>query len=223
MIFFRRPTVTVDANVLIPSFSRYLFLRLCESMICNVVYSDLIRAEFARNLLEIVPNMDDDKIAKICKDMVDTGALEYALDKDEHANNIDMLIHTTQTDRHVLYLAYLSKSRFLVTNNLKDFLRETVEHKDHKQLEFYSKVIVVSFDDFFCMLLCKRRLAKKVRIDVARTMAHIPDKSVEDILGKLHKDNLCRKACDLLMPHFEEIENLVEKERQSLSQSGGFS
>lgn len=93
---------------------------------------------------------------------------------------------------------------------------ETIHHRDHRRLEFYFAVEAVAFDRFLCMLMLGRGLTRSIRIAVSKTMAHMWSRSVEEIFEQLCGDKVCPGAYDLLLPHFEEIKELVEAERQAL-------
>lgn len=147
--------VTVDANLLVPSFPRYLFLRLHERRICKVVCSDRIWDETKGILGD--PKLGEKclsatEIAKIRGHIEAANILEYVLDTKKHKKAIDRLEYINEKDRHVLYLAYISNSKYLVTEDM-DFRSETVHHDEG--LDFYFPVEAVSFDSFLCTTVAR--------------------------------------------------------------------
>lgn len=210
--------------MLIPSFPRYLFLRLHEHRICEIKYSDLIWEETARNLREGkrgVKALSESKIAEIHGHIEEAEVQESVLDTEKHRRGIDSVRHINDKDRHVLYLAFVSKSKYLVTQDTDGFRLEDINHNEHMELEFYFPVEAVSFDDFLCALAQGEKQSQDNFDDflaaVVATMVYMWDYSVEEIFCKLNEDELCPKTYKLLLPHFEKIRELVEEERRALS------
>ena len=146
--------VTVDANTLVSSFSRYLFIALRKYELCEVVYSNRVWRETAKTLCRKMGFSR--KQIKNTQKYLEAGKFRREdFDSNDH-KKICLLEHANKKDRHVLYLAFISKSRFLVTED-KKFRREDINHEDHQRLEFYSHVEAVSLDEFLVYLMEERQ------------------------------------------------------------------
>ena len=136
--------------------------------------------------------LSESKIAEIREHIEDANVWEYVLNPDDQRQK-DRLERINAKDRHVLYVAYISKSSFLASDDKKDFRQETVNHEEHKELEFYWDVEAVSFDRFLRILI-KEEEEKLGRYDyfldaVVNTMVHMLSHSVDKIFEKLYEDN----------------------------------
>jgi len=177
---------TVDANVFVQSFPRYLCLALHNNRISSI------------------------------KSYIGDGVV---LDTDEHSGKIKKLGLKAKKDRHVLYLAYFSESKYLVTNNLRHFRLEDIDQSANQELGFHSDVEVVSFDRFLCTLMLDEKKRKQgdcavFLVAVKETMVYMRRYSVRTIFSRLKKQ--CPGAYNLLLPYFDEIKAAVEAGRQTL-------
>jgi len=206
------PIVTVDANVLFQSFPRYLFLRLNERGICKVAYSNLIRDEFTGNLLEKVRGMTMDKVASIRGHIAFANVEEQDLDNPEHKDKMDLLSHVNEKDKHVLYLAYISKSDFLVTEDI-DFQDEVNNNENNTHLEFYFPVKAVSFDSCIYAMIGKENFDEFVKA-VIGTLTYMWGYEPQTIFNEI--EELYPNIHFMLFPRFEEIAAAVEAGRQAL-------
>ena len=210
---------TVDANVFVKYFPRYLCLRLHENRIGAIVYSDLIWEECERNLRDKL-KLSDTRIGGIREDVKSSIGDGVVLDTIPHKREIAALRLKDNDDRHVLYLASITESRYLVTYNLGDFTEKQIFHDDNKHLGFHSNFEVSHFDGFLCSLIEKEKQAKGDCEDflavVAETMVPMRNSRVSKTLRNLAAKDGCPGAYELLKPYTREIEKLVARKRQAL-------
>jgi len=208
------PVVAVDANLLARLFSRYLFLALHKWKVCEVVYSNLLWEEVAETLRRKL-GLSGKKVKKTRKYLEAAGFRKENLDFDDR-KKIDLLEHVNEKDRHVLYLAFISKSSFLVTADRK-FRREDINHEDHQRLEFYYPVEAVSLDEFLCTLMEEDKNQEDRHANfldaVQDAMVYMRSYSVDKIFSWLKSH--CPNTHSKLFPRFEEIEAAVEAGRKA--------
>lgn len=171
------PMVTVGSNVFVKSFPRYLCLRLHQSGICTIAYSNLIWEETERTLRnpKEFPDMTDTRIVEIIKDVKSSIGEGVDLALAKHDREIKQLHLPDRGDRHVLYLASITDSRYLVTYNLKHFQQKDISHEANKWLRFQSGFEVAHFDRFLCTLIAEQEQEQghcdDFLVAVARTIA----------------------------------------------------
>ena len=215
----KQPAVTVDANQLYGLFPRYILIAMHIKKLCEAVYSNRVWEEAAKVLCEKA-GLSEGQIEMTLRYLENVGFRREDLDNDDQ-EKIDLLKHVNEKDRHVLYLAFISKSRFLVTAD-KKFRREDINHEDHQRLEFYYPVEAVSLDEFLCYLMeeCEDRYKDlTIFLDAAKeAMVYLRKNTVKDIFGWMKLQ--CPNASSKLLPYFEEIEAAVEEERQAIAKRG---
>lgn len=213
------PKATVDADVFVKYFPRYLCLSLHENRIITIEYSDLIREEYERNLRDKI-NLSEARIAEIREDIKSSIGNGVVLDTIPHKREIAALRLKDKKDRHVLYLASITKSRYLVTYNLGDFTEKQISHDDNKHLGFHPNFEVSHFDRFLCTLIEKEKQTKGDCEDflaaVAETMVPMRNSSVRKTLRNLAAKDGCPGAYELLRPYTKKIEKLVARKRHAL-------
>jgi len=214
------PNVTVDANVLFQSFPRYLCLRLHEHKIITMWCSNLIWEECARKLLEEVEDITETKIGVIGEEIVSFigGLIDLRLG--QHSKKILEVHLSDPDDKHVLHLASITNSKFLVTENLQDFPEEQISYNRRNGISFHPDFEVVSFDMFLCSLIQQEHQQHNncdgFLVALAATMVPMRRHSAEEILRKLDEENRCPNAYKILEPHTEKIAKLVEQKRKAL-------
>ena len=118
MIQANLENVLLDANVLYPAPLRDFLLNIAEQNIYSPKWSDEIQSEWSRSLLlkrtDLKRSPLDRTIRLMNLAFKDANVLNYKSIESE-------LILPDPNDRHVLAAAVKSKSRILLTNNLKDF------------------------------------------------------------------------------------------------------
>ena len=80
-----------------------------------MIYSDKIWEECKKALLDYDININHEKIYRRIISSIGEGVV---LNKAQHQQEIEKLYLQDSKDRHVLYLASISESRYLVTYNL---------------------------------------------------------------------------------------------------------
>ena len=129
-----RFTAVLDANVLAGALSRNILLSLAEAGFYRPRWSADILEEFLRFFIK---QYDDEATAIRQRSNMET-AFPEALVAD-YEQLIDALELPDPDDRHVLACAIQTKAAVIVTNNLKDFPSEVLEHHE---------IFAVGLDDF---------------------------------------------------------------------------
>ena len=138
---------TIDANIWYKDFPRFLIFHLQILQACEFHWSDIIWEECESNLRRPPTSLDDRQLDHVYALMVSTMGECHNLDTPEHSEQIAEIDLSDPKDNHVLYLAYLTDSYYLVTENLKHFPAEiAIRNKLRK---------VLSLDDFLCEMLEK--------------------------------------------------------------------
>jgi len=201
------PVVTVDSNIWYMDFPRYLLLYLQAFAVCEIQWSNMIRDEFERNLREPPLSLDDEQLEHLYETMVSSLGDPHNLNKQRHLDQISQIKLPDPDDAHVLYLAYLTGSDYLVTNNLKHFPAKKVI-KDRLRR-------VLSLDDFLCEML--KRYEDRFLNAISATMAGMRRKqnTPTEILNQLENKNGCPKICQKLEGYIPYIEAQVASLRQA--------
>jgi len=110
--------VFCDACVLYPAQIRDLLIELALDDLLQLKWSDRVLDEWIDNLLKNRPDLDRNRLEKTRNDM--NRALLDCLVEDFESIERNLNL-PDENDRHVLAAAIASKSKFIVTANLKDF------------------------------------------------------------------------------------------------------
>ncbi|BAZ89632.1 hypothetical protein NIES932_11130 [Raphidiopsis curvata NIES-932] len=114
--------VVLDACVLIPATLRDTLLRAVEKGMYRLHWSDKILDEVRRNLVKRGMTSPED-----AQDMIDQMNRFFA---EANVRGFEVLIPAMtndEKDRHVLAAAVMSRSQVIVTSNIKDFPKQTLE------------------------------------------------------------------------------------------------
>jgi len=140
--------MTVDSNVFFQYFPPYLLFRLHKYEILMVWCSNLIWEEILKSLLDQIKGITPARI-EVIEELIDYflgGWVNFSTK--EHSEAISKVSLQYPDDRHVLYSAPITNSRFLVTENLGDFPQIYIDYNRRNGLEFHPDFKVVSFDSF---------------------------------------------------------------------------
>jgi hypothetical protein len=120
-------TALYDACVLYPAPLRDLLIRLAVKDLFRAKWTDLIHAEWTRNLLDNRPDLTSEQLARTCQLMNDhvPDSLVFG-----YEYLIPALSLPDQEDRHVLAAAIRAHSNVIVTFNLKDFPADVLSGHD---------------------------------------------------------------------------------------------
>ena len=178
------------------------------------MYSDKIWEECKRTLRIRILNITDTRIVEIYEDIVTSIGEGIVLNTAQHEQEIEKLYLQDSKDRHVLYLASISESQYLVTYNLRHFQQKDISHKANKRLRLHPTFEVISCDRFLCTLI--QKYPKKFLVAVAETIAPMRKNEVAKTLHNLAVKDKCPDAYAILVPHIGEIEELVTQIRKTL-------
>ena len=142
------PVVTVDSNIWYQSFPRNLILDLHSFQVCDFQWSDRIWKECEDKLKEKPTRLDGNRLAKLREEMRDFLGEYHRLNTHKHSDQISQIKLPDPDDDHVLYLAYMTGSHYLLTENLKHFPSEIAIRNSLRK--------VIPLDDFLCELLENR-------------------------------------------------------------------
>jgi predicted nucleic acid-binding protein len=107
----------LDANVLYPAWLRDALLRLAETEVFQVRWSERILDEASRNIKADRPDLDAAVIDRTFEDM--RRSFEDALVGGYES--LEPVMENTAEDRHVLAAAIVGRADVIVTENLSDF------------------------------------------------------------------------------------------------------
>lgn len=113
--------VFCDACILYPAPIRDLLMELALNDLLQLKWSYKVLNEWIENLLRNRPDLSRERLEKTIADM--NNALLDCLVEDYEDMEADLTLPDVN-DRHVLAAAIVSKSKFIVTANLKDFPNE---------------------------------------------------------------------------------------------------
>jgi len=178
-------SAVLDANVLFPASLRDFLLRLAYAKIFVPFWSDKIRDEWTRSLLEKYPDLKPEKLERTCREM------DFSFPKGVICG-YDSLISGLQLpdpdDRHVLAAAIYVKANYIVTHNLDDFPETALEPYGVKALS----------PDAFVLRLIKTnqhpvlRTTKMHRLSLER-----PPMTIDEYLTMLERQKLLETAAFL--------------------------
>lgn len=218
---FIPPTVTVDANLIYGIFSRYILIAMHAQKLYEGIYSNRVWGE-ASNALSETAGLSEDQINNTRGHLEHAGFRREEL-TDNDQEKIDLLKHVNEKDQHVLYLAFITKSKFLVTAD-KKFRREGIHHEDHQRLGFYYPVEAVSLDKLLCYLMeeCEDR-HKSINIflkAIKQAMGFLPKTNVDEIFGWMEEQ--CPDTYYKLRPRRDAIKDSVEEIRARMLSKAEF-
>lgn len=177
--------VVWDACVLYSASLRDLLMNIAVENVVQAHWSDEIHDEWIRSLLRDRPELNREALECTRREMDD--AIDGGL-----VRGYEHLIPTLElpdpNDRHVLALAIHVRAKWIVTNNLKDFPKES--------LAAYG-IEAVSPDDFICLAQEIDRegvlsAAQKHRLKLKR-----PPKTVDQFLDTLRRQGLTKTVAFL--------------------------
>lgn len=152
-------TVIYDANVLYSASLRDLFVELTTTDIVEARWTEEIHEEWMRNVLINRPDLKFEQVSRTKKLM--NANVENCLVQG-YERIIPELKLPDPGDRHVLAAAIHSRSKFIITFNLRDFLEEALAPYD---------ILAQHPDDFILHLLdlnwqtvCKAAEKQRIRL-----------------------------------------------------------
>lgn len=178
-------TVIYDANVLYPSSTRDLLIRIAIEGLVRARWTDQILDETFRAILRRQPELDG-RLER-------TRHLMNAAIPNVLVRNYEHLIHSINLpdldDRHVLAAAIASGASVIVTENLKDF--------PSSELQIHG-IIAWQTDDFLVDLVDSHRDAVLEVIEEMAEARTRPPMSFRDVLEQLRRNGLLHTAAKLI-------------------------
>ena len=183
-------TVVYDANVLYSASLRDLFVELATTDLIEARWTEEIHDEWMRNVLK---NRPDIRFEQLCrtKRLMNT-SVENCLVQG-YETIIQELELPDPGDRHVLAAAIHSRSKFIITFNLRDFPEEALAPYD---------ILAQHPDDFILDLLdlnwqtvCTAAEKQRIRL---KNPPKTPDEYLQTLveLGLPMSANRMRELCD---------------------------
>jgi predicted nucleic acid-binding protein len=170
--------VVYDACVLYPAPLRDLLMHLALTDLFHAKWSVTIHEEWIRNVLRNRPDLPREQLERTRR-LMDSNIRDCLVEGYEGL--IDTLLLPDPADRHVLAAAIVSKARFIITFNRKDFPATALsphgieaQHPDR----FITKLIGFAPDDV-CIAMKRHR----------QSLKH-PPKSVDEYLALLARQGL---------------------------------
>jgi hypothetical protein len=177
--------VLYDANVLYPSTSRDLLIRIAQARLVQAKWTDRILDEIFDNLRENRPDLNPAALAR-------TRKLMACAVRDCLVTGYEPLIGGLELpdpdDRHIVAAAIRARAQVIVTNNLKDFPAERLAQWD---------IEPKSADEF---VLDQIDLNAKVVWGCVQQIADTwrnPPGTAEDVLRSLERSGLLRAVAEL--------------------------
>lgn len=188
-----KPTIAVlDACVIYSANLHDLFMWLTIRLAFQPKWTERIHAEWIENLLENRPDLTRDKLERT-RDLMNRWGRDWRVP--EYEALIDALTLPDADDRHVLAAAVASKASVIITFNLADFPKSTLEPLG---------VRGVHPDRFLCDLFDKDPslfiAAVHDQLDALRNPPH----SLDDLLRKFRLEHI-GKLSDKLAAYREEF------------------
>lgn len=171
-------TVILDACVLYPATLRNVLMQLATTSLFRAKWTDAIREEWTRNLLQDKPDITGEQVAKLCELM--EAAVPDCL-VTGYQPLVDGLTLPDPDDRHVLAAAIRCHAAVIVTTNLKDFPAEVIAPLG---------VRAQHPDEFITHLLDLDTGAVCNAVKTVRARLKKPPRSVEELLDLLQKQGL---------------------------------
>jgi predicted nucleic acid-binding protein len=183
-------TVIYDANVLYSASLRDLFVELATTDVVEARWTEEIHEEWMRNVLINRPDLGFEQLSRT-KNLMNAN-VENCLVRGYEAI-IQELELPDLGDRHVLAAAIRSRSKFIITFNLRDFPEEALAPYD---------ILAQHPDDFILHLLdldwqtvCKAAEKQRMRL---KNPPKTPDEYLETLieLGLPLSAALMKELCD---------------------------
>ncbi len=175
----------LDANVLYPAPLRDFLLSLAFRGVFAPKWSSDIQDEWTRNLLQNRPDLTQEQLQRTVKLM--DAAFPDALVTDYHSL-ISSFELPDKGDRHVLASAVYAQADLIVTLNLKDFPRQSLE-------PFH--IEAVHPDDFIHnMVMNKKSLCMTALKDMVSRLKN-PPLEIEEVLESLAKCQLTKTVASI--------------------------
>lgn len=175
----RSSTVALyDANVLYSATLRDTLMHLTLSTLVEAKWTAAIQAEWLRHIVQNRPDLERSKLERT------QALMNYAV-PNALVDGFEVLIETLElpdpADRHVLAAAIHCNAQIIVTANLKDFPRDTLEPFGLEALHP---------DEFICRLLEINAAAVIAALKLQREAMKYPAMSAETFLQMLEQKGL---------------------------------
>jgi predicted nucleic acid-binding protein len=177
--------VLYDANVLYPSTLRDLLIRIAQAGLVQAKWSAEILDEVFENLCANRPDLDAGALDRTRK-LMTTAVRDCMVSGYEPL--VPVLELPDPDDRHVLAAAIKSRAQVIVTNNQKDFPRETLRQWD---------IDPKDADEF---VLDQIGLSAKVVWGCVQQIANSwrqPPGTIGDVLASLERSGLVQSVAEL--------------------------
>jgi predicted nucleic acid-binding protein len=174
-----------DANVLYPSTLRDLLIRVVQAQLVRARWSEQILAEMNAALRKQRPDVDVEKLSRLCELMIKAVRDCLVEDYTSLADGVDL---PDPDDRHVVAAAIKCHAEVIVTFNLKDF--------PNKELGRWG-VKAVSPDEFMLDLIDLNPRVVWSCVQQTADSHRRPPQSFDDVLGQLERCGLLGTAAAL--------------------------
>ena len=171
-------TAFFDACILYPAPLRDLLLQLGTERLFRAKWSNRVHDEWISNLLEKRPDLTREKLERT-RTLMNENTLDCLVEGYDHL--IETLDLPDPNDRHVLAAAIHSRSDVIVTFNLKDFPRKT--------LQTY-KIEIRHPDAFIADLLDLNENAVVHAVRTLRARLKSPPKTIDEYLECIERQGL---------------------------------
>ncbi|NME72612.1 PIN domain-containing protein [Flammeovirga aprica] len=172
----------LDANILYPVLLRDLFLCLHNNDAIDAFWSSLIQDEWVRNVSQN-RSEDREKFQKVADRMNTIFPTSCVSTELVNSRLKDIKMEKDRDDRHVVACAVESKSRYIVTYNIKDFPASEIEEWN---------VCAIHPDQFISQFVDKELL--RISFHQQLKMYKNPPYSKEDLLELMVKRGLVETA-----------------------------
>ena len=181
-----------DACILYPAVLRDFLFRLADNGLIDPFWSNEIQNEWTHSLLRKQPELKRENLERTCREM----SLHYPNGLVRGYESITpTLTLPDPKDRHVLAVAIYAKAEYIVTFNLRDFPKTT--------LQPYG-IQVLSPDEFALRLIHDEPYHVLVAVRKHRLSLKRPPKTVAEYLATLEKQGL-PKTIAFLREHEADI------------------
>ncbi len=170
--------VVFDACVLYPAPLRDLLLRLAHINLFSAKWTNDIHQEWINNVLKNRPDLNKERLERT-RELMDSSIRDCLVDGYE--NIIPTLTLPDSNDRHVLAAAIRSNADTIVTYNLKDFPKTSLQQYN---------IEAQHPDDFISMLIDIAAGAVCATIGNLRKNLQNPPKNSDEYLDTLEKQSL---------------------------------
>ena len=175
-------TVVYDANILYSAVLRDFFVELALTEIVEARWTEEIHSEWMRNVLANRPDITPERLTRT-KNLMDFYVENSLVIGYEEI--IPQLELPDAGDRHVLAAAIKSRSRFIVTFNLRDFPVQYLATYD---------IQVLHPDDFILRLLTINHKTVCKAAEKQRKRLKNPPKTIDEYLATLEEQGLLQSA-----------------------------